>query len=63
MVITGELEGETGSDETERRVKPQGGYVYRGDVDVFRTFIRTATDAGTKQQKESKKFGLRREKN
>lgn len=62
MVITGELEGETGSDETERRVKPQGGYVYRGDVDVFRTFIRTATDAGTKQQKESKEFGLRREK-
>ena len=52
MVITGGLEGETGSTETERRVKPQGGYVFRGDVDVFRASIRTATGTGTKQQEE-----------
>lgn len=52
MVITGGLEGETGSAETERRVKPQGGYVFRGDVDVFRTSLRTATGTGTKQQEE-----------
>lgn len=52
MVITGGLEGETGSAETERRVKPQGGYVFRGDVDVFRASIRTATGTGTKQQEE-----------
>lgn len=25
--------------KTERREKPQGGYVFRGDVDVFRTSI------------------------
>lgn len=52
MVITGGLEGKTGRAETERRVKPQGGYVFRGDVDVFRTSIRTATGTGTKQQEE-----------
>lgn len=34
----------------EQRVKPQGGYVFRRDVDVFRTSIRTATGTGTKQQ-------------
>lgn len=52
MVITGGLEGETGSAETEWRVKPQGGYVFRGDVDVLGTSIRTATGTGTKQQEE-----------
>ena len=50
MVITGGLEGETGSAETEQRVKPQGGYVFRGDVDVFRTSLHTATGTGTNQQ-------------
>ncbi len=52
MVITGGPEGETGSAETKRRVKPQGGYVFRGDGDVFRTSIHTATNMGTKQQEE-----------
>lgn len=52
IVIIGGLAGETGSAETERRVKPQGGYVFRGDMDVFRTSIRTATGTGTKQQGE-----------
>lgn len=42
----------TGSAETEWRVKPQGGYVFRGDMDVFRTSIHTATGTGTKQQEE-----------
>lgn len=52
MVITGGLEGETGSPETEWLVKPQGGYVFRGHMDVHRTSIRTATGTETKQQGE-----------
>lgn len=52
MVITGGLVEETGSVQTERRVKPQGGYVFRGDMDVLRTSIHTATGIGTKQQGE-----------
>lgn len=39
VVITGELERETGSAEAEQWVKPQGGCVFRGDMDVFRTSI------------------------
>lgn len=52
MVITAGRVGVTGSAKTERRVKPQGGYVFRGDMDVFRTSIRTATGTETKQQEE-----------
>lgn len=56
MVITGRLEGETGSAESEQRVKPQGGYVFRRDMDVLRTSTRTATGTKTKQQESKQKI-------
>lgn len=61
MIITGVQEGETGSTETEWRVKPQGGYVFRADMDVFRTSIRKATGTVTKQQEAKTRNVERRE--